>query len=265
MKLQVLVATMYQKNFSLFEKMNIQCDAVLANQDFENRYEKEEINGCKVIMRTTDTRGVGKNRNAALFDANADILLFSDEDNEYVDGYCKMVLNEFERMPKAEAIIFSLEFIKNGQVDSVKKNKNKRLHMFNALKHGAAALAIRQESLLKYNIRFSELFGGGCIYGSGEDSIFIIDLLRNGCKVYTSDVIIAKNVIDSSSWFTGFNKKYYYDRGALFRCAFPKMKHLVKWYFLFRSRNLSQISFDEMRRQMNRGIKGFEELKKYVE
>lgn len=50
MKLQVLVATMNQKDFSLFEKMNIQCDVIFANQENENRYEWIEVNGCQAIM-----------------------------------------------------------------------------------------------------------------------------------------------------------------------------------------------------------------------
>lgn len=265
MKLQVLVATMYQKDFSLFEKMNIQSDVIFANQDTENRYDQKEIDGCKAIMSTTDTKGVGRNRNIALLTAEADILLLSDDDNKYLEGYCELVLREFTKRPDADAIIFSIVFTKNGEVYSVKKNKNMRIHIYNALKHGAAALAVRRESLLKHNIHFSELFGGGCIYGSGEDSIFILDLLRSGCKVYTSDLMIAQNSIDSSTWFSGYDKKYFYDRGALFRCAFPKMKHLMKWYFLFRSRKLSEIPFREMRKQMNRGMKGFEKLEEYEE
>lgn len=265
MKLQVLVATMNQKDFSLFEKMNIQCDVIFANQENENRYEWIEVNGCQAIMRTTDTRGVGKNRNMAFIDADADILLLSDDDNKYFEGYSELVLSEFMKRPDADAIIFSMIFTKNGQEYSVKRNKSKRIRIYNALKHGTAALAVRREALLKHNIHFSELFGGGCIYGSGEDSIFILDLLRNGCKVYTSDVMIARNAIDSSTWFSGYDKKYFYDRGALFCCAFPKMRHLIKWYFLFRSRNLSEIPFCEMRKQMNRGIKGFDKLVKYEE
>ena len=35
-KLQVLVATMHQKDLSLVEKMNIRCDAVIANQADKN-------------------------------------------------------------------------------------------------------------------------------------------------------------------------------------------------------------------------------------
>ncbi len=263
MKLQVLVATMRQKDFSLFKKMNIQCDAVFANQDFTNQFERQEIKGCKAVMRTTDTRGVGKNRNIALLDADADILLFSDDDMTYCHGYCKDILSEFQKRPDADGIIFSVEFTKDGRIYYIKKNQNKRLHIYNALQYGTASLAVKRECVLKYNLHFSELFGGGCIYGSGEDSIFILDLLKNGCNLYTSDVVIAEIATDSSTWFHGYNKKYFYDKGALFHCAFPKMKHLVKWYFLFRCRNISEISFGEMLKQMNRGIKGFDELKGY--
>lgn len=263
MKLQVLVATMRQKDFSLFKKMNIQCDAVFANQDFTNRFERQEIKGSKAVMRTTDTRGVGKNRNIALLDADADILLFSDDDMKYYDGYCEEVLREFHLKPDADAIVFSVEYTKNGQVFETQKNENKRLHIYNALKYGTFAIAVKRESILKYNLHFSELFGGGCVYGSGEDSLFILDLLRNGGKMYSSHVIIAQNAKDSSTWFHGYNKKYFYDKGALFHCGFPRLKHLVKWYMAFRCRKISEISFGEMLKQMNRGIKGFDELKGY--
>ena len=73
-KLQVLVATMHQKDLSLVEKMNIRCDAVIANQADKNEILTED----NVTMITTKTRGVGLNRNIALLAADAEILLFAD-------------------------------------------------------------------------------------------------------------------------------------------------------------------------------------------
>lgn len=260
MQIQMLVATMYQKDFSLFDKMNIQNNVIFANQDNENRYEKKNIGGYTALMRSTDTKGVGKNRNIALLDANADILLLSDDDMEYFDGYSKTIIEEFQKRPDADAIVFNIEFTKNEKADHARSDKSRRLHIYNALQYGAAGLAVKRDCLLKYNIHFSEVFGGGCIYGSGEDSIFILDLMRHGCKVYATDAIIARSSMDSSTWFTGFNKKYFFDKGALFRSEFPKWKLFIKLYFLFRCRNLTEISFREMMRQMNWGMKGFEKL-----
>ena len=79
-KVEVLVATMHQTDFSLIDKMNIQSDAVFANQAQSCGYEEREINGNKVRMVTTNHRGVGRNRNLATLYAQGDILLFSDDD-----------------------------------------------------------------------------------------------------------------------------------------------------------------------------------------
>jgi len=83
--IQVLVAAMHQKDVSLAEKMNIRCAAVIANQaDREEITESETENGT-VKLITTKTRGVGLNRNIALLAAEADVLLFSDDDVVYND------------------------------------------------------------------------------------------------------------------------------------------------------------------------------------
>jgi hypothetical protein len=53
--------------------------------------------------------------------------------------------------------------------------------------------------------------------------------------IYAYDYVLGKCAKDSSSWFSGYNEKYFYDRGALVACAFPKTKHLMKWYFAWKA------------------------------
>ncbi len=48
MKLQVLVATMHQKDYSLLDKMNIQSEAIVINQCDENSFEDIEYKGKNV-------------------------------------------------------------------------------------------------------------------------------------------------------------------------------------------------------------------------
>ena len=56
MKLQVLVATMKQKNFSLLDKMNIRCDAVIANQADHNEIVSKDTAFGKATMITTTSK-----------------------------------------------------------------------------------------------------------------------------------------------------------------------------------------------------------------
>lgn len=263
MTLEVLVATMNQSDFTLVEKMNIQSDVIFANQCEKNEFQKRDIQGKNVAMVSTDTRGVGKNRNFALLYAAADILLFSDSDLRYVNGYADMIFSEFKRCKDADAIIFSYNRTIQGKVVSQLNFKDKKLSFFNAFRVGTVCIAVKRASVKKYNIHFSELFGGGCKYGCGEDSLFMRDLFRNKCKVYSSSKILFDCEQGRSTWFTGYNPKFFYDKGAWIACAFPKSKHIIKWYFLFRFLSMSEIKLRDMIKETNRGIRGFEGLGLY--
>ena len=78
MDIEVLVATMGQTDCSLAEKMNIKTSAVIANQS--QRWDYEEADRGRVRMLSTDTKGVGINRNFALELSKGDILLLADDD-----------------------------------------------------------------------------------------------------------------------------------------------------------------------------------------
>ena len=69
MRVQVVVATMHQKDFSKYSDMNLKTDAVFANQTIGNEKKSVNIGGKLVEMVSTDTRGVGINRNIGLMNA----------------------------------------------------------------------------------------------------------------------------------------------------------------------------------------------------
>ena len=74
---------MNQADLSIAEKMNIRCDAVIANQADREEITNKETDYGVVKMVTTPTRGVGLNRNIALLAADADVLLMADDDVVY--------------------------------------------------------------------------------------------------------------------------------------------------------------------------------------
>ena len=58
-------------------------------------------------------------------------------------------------------------------------------------------------------------------YGSGEDSLFFRDCLREGLRIYTYPAVIGHLRPEPSSWFTGYNEKYFFDKGVLWSQLFP--------------------------------------------
>lgn len=261
MELEVLVATMGQRDCSLAEKMNLKTRVVLANQC--GRWDYEEADQGRVKMLSTDTVGVGINRNFTLQLATADILLFADDDITYYDSDLTPVLDAFRQFPKADVIFFGIDMTREGKVFDKRRNKARRVHLWNALRYGAARMAIRREAVVKNRLAFTTLFGGGCRYGSGEDTILIRDCFRAGLKVYSHDYVLGACAKDSSSWFTGYHDKYFYDWGAIIACAFPRAKHLMKWYFTFKFRKKTKVPVKTIRKQINRGIRGFAGLQSY--
>ena len=257
MKLEVLVVSMRQQDTSLYEKMNIRGDALIANQADRWTFAQRQTDTGTVRMVTTATRGVGLNRNQTLTWAEGDILLFADDDITYYDDAMEGVRRAFEELPEADVIFFGMDMTWDGEIFDRRRNQKKRLYLWNSLKYGAARMAIRRSALEKARLSFSILFGGGCRYGSGEDTLFICDCFRAGLKVYSHPFVLGKCAKDSSTWFRGFNEKFMFDKGAWVACAFPKTKHLMKWYFIWRYAKKTELPLKTVVHFMNRGIRAF--------
>lgn len=268
--LQILVATMKQEDFSLVKKMNIKTNAIIANQHDTDSVINQTTEHGEIKMITTATRGVGLNRNIALMASDAEILLFADDDIVYYDGTLDGVKQAFKQLPDADVIIFSTDITKNGVIIENRYAPIKRRHIWDSLKYGTYALAIRGDAVIKANITFNQLFGGGCIYGSGEDSLFIIECLKKGLRVYTHPYVLGACAKDSSSWFEGYNKKYFFDKGAFWNFAFPKAKLLfiLALAVKLKKKKKTELSLCQMILSMIKGSKASKALityKEYVE
>ncbi len=261
MNLQVLASVMHQENeLKLLEKMNIQSDAIIINQCDSHDYKEIEYNNNKIKYFSFNERGIGLSRNNALMRANNEIILFADEDVIYDSQYKDIIINEFKNNPKADMILFNLDST-NPERPIPDNKKEKRIRIYNALKYGTVRIAARTAKVKNNNISFSLIFGGGSKYKSGEDSLFIVDALNKGLKIYTSTKKIGKVNQDESYWFEGFNEEYFYNKGALFAaiCRNSVYTRLMILQFLLRKRMLfiNQLTMYNAYKQMIRGSKDY--------
>ncbi len=265
MKLQVLVATMHQTDTSIAETMNIRCDAVIANQaDREEITTQQTPCGIRKMI-TTATRGVGLNRNVALLAADADILLLADDDVVYNDGMPEAVTAAFEALPQADVLVFSVDILKNGEITPRHEQRVRRLHVYNAMRFGTYRIAVRRRAVLQHNITFHQLFGGGCPFSAGEDSLFLKSCFDSGLAVYAHPYVLGTCCKDTSSWFRGCDEKYFYDKGVLMRALFPRAAGLMTLYFGVRFKLPTALSVCQRLRYMYRGVRGGRTMTPYSE
>lgn len=235
MKLQVLLSVMHQTNHDILSRANIQSDAIVINQTDICKKEVFQYEGSTIQFLSFDERGVGLSRNNALMRADADIAVIADDDIRYVDGYEQKILHAFEKQPDADMIVFNVPS-NNPDRPSYHIKKSGRVRLHNCLRYGAYRMAFRVDKIRQKNIYFSLLFGGGAKYSSGEDSLFIYEIIKSGLKVYRSPVVIGSVDQQSSTWFEGYTDKFFRDKGALFRALSPRLHHLLILQYILRRR-----------------------------
>jgi len=263
MKVEILCAVMHQKDLSKYREMNMKTNAVFSNQAEVNSYDEEIIGGNIVKMITTPYRGVGRNRNLGILYSSGDILIFSDDDLVYSDGFEKGVLAAFGSLPDADMIIFNCTSDEERKVPAI--DRISRAWIGNSMRYGTYRFAIKKESLQKCSLRFSELFGGGSRYCSGEDNLFVREVLGKGMKVYLHPFTIAHVSHGPSTWFEGFNEKYIFDNGALMQAAFPALRHIVVWYFAYKFAKRSRLGILRTTVLEYAGMKAFRRGQSYDE
>lgn len=257
-KVQVLITTMHQKDFSKHNEMNLQTDAVIANQADSNFVEETEINNCKIKLVTTTTRGLSKNRNIAIDNmlSDAQYIMFSDDDLKFYDGYENIIERVFEQNPIADAIKFNLNCISKRQLSMKPIIKFKKVGRKEVTSFGVCGLVIKKDVLLSRGLKFNERFGSGTDNYSGEDTVFYQKLFKQNISLYVSPEYIADIDQSSTSWFEGYNERFFISGGMVINECYP----ILSFALVFRSavkayrRGKTDLSFLEILKCYYKGV-----------
>ena len=252
MRLQVLVAAVNENVEKLAEKMNLETEAIIVNQCDRFAYQEYFHRGRCVHCFSMAERGVGLSRNTALMRAEGEICLFSDEDIVLSSGYEKIILEAFDGNPDADIITF------NFKVDPSRatyyNEAKRRIRWYNYGRYPTYAVAARLESLRRANVGFSLLFGGGARYSNGEDSLFLHDCLKKGLHLYAETAQIGEEIYRESTWFKGYNSKFFRDRGVLYHHLYGVLAKPFSLRFLLRLKDFGELSLKEAYGLMKQGI-----------
>lgn len=138
---------------------------------------------------------------------DADVVGFADDCFFY--NYEEIVLKSSSDNPNADAIASYVNSL-NPDKPFYHITEHKRIRGTEARNLTPPMLVVKKEKLLYYNIHFSLLFGGGTKYGAGEDIVLIQNMLDVGLHIYTVPIKIADIERNTTTWSTGYNKKFFF-------------------------------------------------------
>lgn len=248
MKLEVLLSVM-NLDKDLLSKMNITSKCTVINQCGKKGFSVDK----NFNIYDSNEIGLSNSRNLGLTKVTEDIVILCDDDVVYNSDYEDIIISEFEKNKSADIIIFNIDS-PNRKIKLNKKNK--RLGLFGILSFSSCRIAFRRKSI--GNITFNNLFGAGARYSSGEDCLFLVDSLNNGLKIYSSTKNIGVVNHTSSTWFKGYDEKYFFDKGALFTAINKRHRRFLILQYLLRHRELfTNIKFFKAWKIMREGSKAY--------
>ncbi len=236
-KLQVLLSAMFLEGYEYINSLQISGDCLVVNQ-CERESSDVIIEKTRTVkyIETTE-RGLSKSRNMAIRNADADVCILCDNDVEYVESYEALICNAFEAHPTADIIVF---YIQRKEKPVPNYPTERRMNYLSVLKIFSPEVAFRREAVLKHGISFHERFGAGAHYYMGEENLFLYDCLRAGLEILYMPVKIAALRETESTWFQGYEERFFISRGANY-CAMTRgFSVLLILQFAVRKRKLYQ-------------------------
>jgi glycosyltransferase involved in cell wall biosynthesis len=155
------------------------------NDDNESTY--REFFNCKlksdrVRYIQSDTVGLSKSRNIAIHNSCGDILWIMDDDTVLFDNAKSEILNQYSVSKQ----VVILNFVTN----KYQRNnfKSHYFNLFTATKVSSINISFRR-SIIDKGFTFDENFGLGTNKPSGEEYIFVTDIIRAQVPVFQSQIL----------------------------------------------------------------------------
>ena len=259
MTLELLISTMHQKDHTLLDKMQVRSDAVVVNQCDREGRETFEYNGHRILWIDTTERGLSKSRNMAIANATADVCMLSDDDMEYRQDYASTVLDAFSRL---SGDIISFQVCGIEKPFKTYSTQEKKVDFLQSMKIASVEIAFRRTAFQEKKIKFDEIIGAGTEFLLGEENAMLVQCLKKGLNIYYTPKVIADLHIGDSTWFKGFDEKYFMGRGAGFAAMKTPFTAFLIWQWAVRKRNFygKSASILQAVKWMHRGKKKYRKM-----
>lgn len=196
-----------------------------------------------VMLRAYKGQGLSNNRNHALEMANADLVMFADDDSRLSEGAVELILNTFSQHSEVDVAFFKActytgKLLKNYPTSS-------RRVTFPPTDYSVSTIEmVFRRDKVQGTLRFDERFGLGTKFLTcGEEEIWLLDALRAGLNVYYfPDLVVETSTMLKRSMIyvdagvqrsKGAVTYYRYGNSAWLRCLWFAAESARKGYCHF--------------------------------
>lgn len=263
MSVTVLISCMHQKDASIIERTGVHTDAVVVNQcDEDNEelffYINDAGKECKVKIVNSTERGLSRSRNLAIQKAWGDYCIFADDDEILADDYERIIQTAFDRNVKADIVAFNYKDQNSRLKDNYKKPISEEREAKMNHNYSSVAIAFRLSRIIENEVWFDPRIGAGSgIISAGEESVWQALARKKGLRIFQCPDYIATVSQANSTWFRGYDERYFYDLGANLTARYGFIKYIFQFYYPYRLRQVSNLSIWQQLYYINAGMRGF--------
>ena len=173
-----------------------------------------------VVIIPNTTRGGGANRQVALDNAVAPLILLSDDDVEYLEEDILRLLQTFHDHPECAFLL-----MKCRSVAYPREYPDYEFRADQAPKGyfvGGPEIAFRREAIIEKKICFNPLFGRGAKFCAGEDALFVDRMIKSGLRGRFIPQFICSHEAESTGIRELTSPDFIRAKGAMFCHIHPK-------------------------------------------
>lgn len=186
---------------------------------------------CKVINEKN--KGLSLSRNRALAEINSGIVVIADDDVTYVDNFEELIRNSYRLNPNCDVLTFQIR-TPEGPMYKIYPPKSYYHNKFTVLKVSSISIVLKISSINTSGCRFDINFGLGTKFGSGEENIFLTDLLKKGLIIKYIPEVLVIHPFESSGKI--LNEQQLFNKGILFKRLFGIIGLPILIIFIFKKK-----------------------------
>jgi len=200
---------------------------LIINQTQKGNELKSEFENIRII--NSYETGVAKSRNMALQNATKKIVIFTDDDVDYLPETCKIIIDAHNKYSGAEVILFQAQMSDTELLKPYPKAVQDPITILSILNCGTIEISLKTENISTAVFKFDERFGINGIFSLGDEPLFLMDLKRENKRIIFVNKTIVQHVSLSSISKNSVQDNYF-SHGAFYRQIFPK--HHYIWLFI---------------------------------